>query len=102
MAEGLILNVLQRQCLLSSLAGPLTAPASKQDLSPLPPPNRKRERKQERQWFLKMTVLHPDQMLSLPKKVVQEVSAKEKSLSFLLPFVSNITGYSYRMSVSTH
>lgn len=47
-AEGLILNVLQRQCLLSSLASPLTAPASKQDLSPLPPPNRKRGRKQEK------------------------------------------------------
>lgn len=47
-AEGLILNVLQRQCLLSSLASPLTAPASKQDLSPLPPPNSTRGRKQER------------------------------------------------------
>lgn len=47
-AEGLILNVLQRQCLLSSLSGPLTAPASKQDLSALPPPNRKKGRKQER------------------------------------------------------
>lgn len=46
MAEGLILNVLQRQCLLSSLASPLTAPASKQDLSALPPPNRKKGRKQ--------------------------------------------------------
>lgn len=42
-AEGLILNVLQRRCLLSSLASPLTAPASKQDLSPLPPPDRKRK-----------------------------------------------------------
>lgn len=55
-AEGLILNVLQRQCLLSSLASPLTAPASKQDLSPLPPfPTEKGGRKQERRWLLKMT-----------------------------------------------
>lgn len=48
-AEGLILNVLQRQCLLSFLASPLTAPASKQDLSALPPPGKKKARKQERQ-----------------------------------------------------
>lgn len=43
-AGGLILNVLQKQCLLSSLASPLTEPASKQDWSPYPPPpSRKRE-----------------------------------------------------------
>ncbi len=58
-AEGLILNVLQRQCLLSSLASPLTAAASKQDLSPLPPPDRKRGRKKERLWLLKLTVFLP-------------------------------------------
>lgn len=67
-AEGLILNVLQRQCLLSSLASPLTASASKQDLSALPPPNRKKGRKQERQRELQMTLLLPGQMLSLPPK----------------------------------
>lgn len=83
-AEGLILNVLQRQCLLSSLASPLTAPASKQDLSPLPPPNRKRGRKRGRQWLLKMIVLFASQMLSLPQKVVQLVSAMKSNFCYFI------------------
>lgn len=89
-AEGLILNVLQRQCLLSSLASPLTAPASKQDLSALPPPNRKTGRKQERQWELKMTVLLPNAEFA-PKSSTTD-ACHGQPLSFLLSFVSDITG----------
>lgn len=82
-AEGLILNVLQRQCLLSSLASPLTAPASKQDLSPLPPPDRKRGRKQERRRLLKMTaLLLPRQTLSSPQKVAPATERRCHVCSF--------------------
>lgn len=60
-AEGLILNVLQRQCLLSSLASPLTAPVSKQELYPLPPTLQKED--QEMQWLLKTRSCFPGQSL---------------------------------------
>ena len=90
-AEGLILNVLQRRCLLSSLASPLTAPASKQDLSPLPPPRQKEEgRKRERRRLLKMMVLLPGRTLSPPsqKKKKKSHNCEGQSLSLLPPFVS--------------
>lgn len=92
MAEGLILNVLQRQCLLSSLASPLTAPASKQDLSALPPPDRKKGRKQERQRWLKMTARLPGQTnaeLTLKRSAAGVCFGQ--NLLFLPPFVSDKT-----------
>lgn len=92
MAEGLILNVLQRQCLLSSLASPLTAPASKQDLSALPPPDRKKGRKQERQRWLKMTARLPGQTnAELTLKRSAAGVCLGRNLLFLPPFVSDKT-----------
>lgn len=80
-AEGLILNVLQRQCLLSSLASPLTAAASKQE----PPPPRfphHTERKHGSQWF--PLLLLPAQMVSLLQKVGHACACFGKSLSCLV------------------
>lgn len=57
-AEGLILNVLQRQCLLSSLASPLTAPVSKQELYP-PSLHSRKKGGQEMQWLLEMKTWSP-------------------------------------------